>query len=76
MFLYNICILVYVLLMGKKILCMNKIVYMRIIKIKIFLRFVYDLFVNFYRVDEMGKNDFLVKNLIYIFKKVFLLCIK
>lgn len=56
--------------MGKKILCMNKIVYMRIIKIKIFLRFVYDLFVNFYRVDEMGKNDFLVKNLIYVFKKI------
>lgn len=67
MFLYNIYILG--LVMGKKILCMNKIVYMRIIKIKIFLRFVYDLFVNFYRVDEMGKNDFLVKNLIYVFKK-------
>lgn len=67
MFLYNIYILV--LVRGKKLLCLNKIVYMRIIKIKIFLRFVYDLFVNFYRVDEMGKNDFLVKNLIYVFKK-------
>lgn len=63
MFLYNICILVYVLLMGKKILsvCMNKIVYMRIIKIKIFLRFVYDLFVNFYWVDKMGKKWFFGK---------------
>lgn len=68
MFLYNIYILV--LVRGKKILCLNKIVYMRIIKIKIFLRFVYDLFVNFYWDVKMGKNDFLVKNLIYVFKKI------
>lgn len=65
MFLYNICILV--LVMGEKILCMNKIVYMRIIKIKIFLWFVYDLFVNFYWVDKMGKKWF--------FGKEFNLCI-
>lgn len=59
MFLYNIYILV--LVRGKKLLCLKKIVYMRIIKIKIFLRFVYDLFVNFYWVDKMGKKWFFGK---------------
>lgn len=55
--------------MGEKILCMNKIVYMRIIKTKILSRPVHDSFVNFHRADEMGKNDLLVKNLIHAFKK-------